>query len=595
MEEITQQPASAVVRYYWRHAAKYKGSLVALAILLPITSITGQVAPPIILAHVLNRLSKGDYIAHDPWRSFGPWLVAFAVLEILSSLVVWRLIDHFVWRLEGRVSRDMAREVFGHLTSQTADFHANHFGGSLVSQTNKLLGSYVRIADVTIFQVIPLVLGVLFSVLVLMRSTWQFGVILLAFSVFYSVSAVFVTRATRVLGAKHATLESQQTGLLADAITNVMAIKSFAGKVFENKRFAKATNETFDGLIRLANAHQRQQAYFGGMLGIVSAMSLTVAVISVLNFHADVAAVFLIFSYTGSVAEQLFQFSNSSLRGYNRAVGDAGDMVSILASRPEVVDPAKPHKAHITRGDIRFDNVTFKHKGADDAIFDQLNVHIKPGEKVGLVGHSGSGKTTLTRILLRFSDIQSGAITIDGQNIAEITQDDLHRHVAYVPQEPLLFHRTIAENIRYGDPSASDEAVRAVAKMASAHDFVNDLPNGYDTLVGERGVKLSGGQRQRIVIARALLKNAPVLVLDEATSALDSESEVLIQAALWKLMESRTAIVIAHRLSTIQKMDRILVLDHGQVKEQGSHKELLAQKGIYAKLWAHQSGGFLDD
>jgi ATP-binding cassette subfamily B protein len=239
--------------------------------------------------------------------------------------------------------------------------------------------------------------------------------------------------------------------------------------------------------------------------------------------------------------------------------------------------------------------VTFTHSGSDEAIFDNFTLHIADGEKIGLVGHSGAGKTTFTRLLLRFSDINSGVIEIDGQNIAHITQQDLHESIAYVPQEPLLFHRTIRENIAYGKPHASQAAITTAAKRAHADDFINELPHRYDTLVGERGVKLSGGQRQRVAIARAMLKDAPILLLDEATSALDSESEVLIQDALWKLMEGRTAIVIAHRLSTIQKMDRIIVLEQGTISEQGSHVQLLKNNGTYAKLWAHQSGGFMED
>jgi ATP-binding cassette subfamily B protein len=211
------------------------------------------------------------------------------------------------------------------------------------------------------------------------------------------------------------------------------------------------------------------------------------------------------------------------------------------------------------------------------------------------VGPSGGGKTTLSSLLLRFMDVNEGEICIDGQNITHITQADLRQNIAYVPQEPMLFHRTIRDNIRYGEIEAGSQAVEAVAKMAHAHEFISNLSHGYDTLVGERGIKLSGGQRQRVAIARAMLKNAPILILDEATSALDSESEVLIQDALWKLMEGRTAIVIAHRLSTIQKMDRIVVLDNGKIVEQGTHHELLAHKGLYAKLWAHQSGGFIEE
>jgi ATP-binding cassette subfamily B protein len=288
-------------------------------------------------------------------------------------------------------------------------------------------------------------------------------------------------------------------------------------------------------------------------------------------------------------------FCNNSVRNYNRAFGDASDMTAILQIEPEIKDPSEPEKPQISQGSIEFKNLDFTHDGAGGALFRGLNIQIKPGEKVGLVGHSGSGKTTLTRLLLRFSDIDGGEILVDGQNIAHITQDDLRRHIAYVPQEPIMFHRSLMENIRYGQQEADDEAIYTAAKVAHADDFIRGLPEGYATLVGERGVKLSGGQRQRIAIARAMIKNAPILVLDEATSALDSESEVLIQDALWKLMEGRTAIVIAHRLSTIQKMDRIVVLDNGAIVEQGSHRQLLRKKGTYAKLWAHQSGGFIDE
>jgi ATP-binding cassette subfamily B protein len=270
-------------------------------------------------------------------------------------------------------------------------------------------------------------------------------------------------------------------------------------------------------------------------------------------------------------------------------------MTEILAIQPGVMDPEKPQKSRITKGAITFEAMTFTHPENDEPLFHGLDLSIKPGEKIGLVGHSGSGKTSLTKLLLRYNDIDAGEINIDGQSIAKITQEELRRHIAYVPQEPLLFHRTIQENIAYGKPDATEEEIIAAARKAHAHEFIQKLAKGYDTLVGERGVKLSGGQRQRIAIARAILKDAPILVLDEATSALDSESEKLIQEALWELMKGRTAIVIAHRLSTVQKMDRILVLDNGKITEQGTHADLVKQQGTYAQLWAHQSGGFLED
>jgi ATP-binding cassette subfamily B protein len=479
---------------------------------------------------------------------------------------------------------------------QTADFHANHFGGSLVSATNKLTGSYARLSDTTLFQAMPLFVGLLFVSTVMIFRSPIYTILLLTFSILYIVISFIVSSNVRERGAAVAAAESHQTGLLADAITNVMAIKSFAGEESENQRFEKATVRTYNRLVQMMYAFQRQQVYLSGVTGVMSTVALLVAIASVVSFNANLATAFLIFNYTSTIVSQLFTFSNNALRNFNRSFGDASDMLEVLANRPEIQDANEPEKVRIQRGDIRLKGVTFQHDGSDDAIFDKLNLHIKPGEKVGLVGHSGSGKTTLTRLLLRFSDIQGGTIAIDNQDITAITQDDLRSHIAYVPQEPLLFHRSIKENIGYGDPTASVEAIEHAAKLASAHDFIGTLPQGYDTLVGERGVKLSGGQRQRVAIARALLKNAPILVLDEATSALDSESEVLIQKALWRLMEGRTAIVIAHRLSTIQKMDRIIVLDKGAIVEEGSHKELIAKKnGTYAKLWAHQSGGFIEE
>lgn len=584
-----------VTWFFWDKAWHEKRFVLGIVATLPINVLLNQIVPPIILANVLNRLARHDYVQHALWKSFGWELVAYATLVTLGSLS-WRIIDTFAWRLEGRVEKSIAGQIFSHLLSQSAKFHADHFTGSLVSQSNKLMGGYIRFADTTIFMVLPMVFGILFSIAVLAKVAPIFAVVLLLFAVAYLISSVFITRKTRALGAKHAEVESQQTGLLADAITNAMAVKSFAGQGYEERRFGHARENTFQSLLRFGNAHQKQQLYFGGMMSLIDGLSLFLAVVAVMLYGANVAAVFLIFNYAATISQQLFTFSNNALRNYNRSVGDSRDMVAILATVPEVMDPVKPEVSTIHRGAIDFRKVTFSHSDAKEAIFKDLDLRIKQGEKVGLVGHSGSGKTTLTRLLLRFSDIQGGEINIDGQNIASISQDDLRSHIAYVPQEPLLFHRSIRENIAYGNTEADEDAIKGVAKMASAHEFIEQLPKGYDTLVGERGVKLSGGQRQRIVIARALLKNAPILVLDEATSALDSESEVLIQQALWKLMEGRTAIVIAHRLSTIQKMDRIIVMDNGRIAEEGTHKELVGKTdGTYAKLWAHQSGGFIED
>jgi ATP-binding cassette subfamily B protein len=282
------------------------------------------------------------------------------------------------------------------------------------------------------------------------------------------------------------------------------------------------------------------------------------------------------------------------IRNIERSLADAHEMTEILLTPKFVIDKPNASEFVPDNGAIAFSNVSFSYDSRAN-LFDGLNLTIKPGEKIGLVGPSGGGKTTITKLILRLSDISSGQIIVDTQNIAEVQQDTLREHIAFVPQEPILFHRTLADNIRYGNENATDEELLRAAKLAHADEFISALPLKYETLVGERGVKLSGGQRQRVAIARAMLRKARILVLDEATSALDSESEALIQDALWKLMKGRTAIVIAHRLSTIQKMDRIVVLDKGQIVEQGTHAELVKYKGMYAKLWAHQSGGFLQE
>jgi ATP-binding cassette subfamily B protein len=302
-----------------------------------------------------------------------------------------------------------------------------------------------------------------------------------------------------------------------------------------------------------------------------------------------VGSVVLLITFTGNIVGGLWNFPTIFLE-LNRIFGDAYDMTKTLDEPLTVVDKPTAKELLVPHGEIKFDDVTFQYADGNEVVFDGLTITIRPGERVGFVGHSGSGKTTITKLLLRLADIDSGAILIDNQNIAQVTQESLRRCIAYVPQETNLFHRSIAENIAYGRPKAKKDEIIRAAKLANAWEFIEKLPNGLETMVGERGVKLSGGQRQRIAIARAILKDAPILVLDEATSALDTESERLIQAALKNLMRGRTAIVIAHRLSTVAELDRIIVLDNGKIIEDGPHADLVKSDGKYASLWNKQTG-----
>ena len=587
-------PIARILRFHWRAAGRYPGLVVGCLLAAPLTVLVGTILPPWIVSTVLNRLSTGDYQRNQLWTSFSTNLIAYAGVVFLGWIVTWRIVDYFLWQLESRVQRDLAQRCFGHLIGQSADFHANTFGGALVSQTTKLMGSYVRIADTTVFQSLPLVCVLGSIVAIMAAKAALFAVILALFSVVYVVIAALVSHPVRRIGAEHAATESAQTANLADAITNVMAVKSFARERYERQRFAEATERTRDSLLRLSRAHMRQMAWFGGLTSVISIGAFAVATDGVVSGGAEVGTMFLIVNYTISAGQQLFEFSSSGLRTYNRAFGDAADMIEILERESDVRDPAEAECSRIGAGEVRFEDVTFRHVGSRDTLFDGLNLRIEPGERVGLVGHSGAGKTSFTGLLLRFSDLDGGRILLDGQDIVRITQADLRAAIAYVPQEPLLFHRSISENIAYGRLDADQADIELAATRANVTEFVHTLPHGFDTLVGERGIKLSGGQRQRIAIARAMLKDAPILLLDEATSALDSGSEVLIQDALWTLMQGRTTIVIAHRLSTIQRMDRIIVLDQGRIVEMGAHSDLLDNPdGVYASFWAHQSGSFL--
>lgn len=586
-----------IASYYWRKMRKYPALLFSMIITAPLALLLNEFLPALIVANILDDLSSGNFIRGDVWGSFGSEIILAVGLSALGGVVIWRVNMYFNWKLEGNVLRDINMEIFDHLMNMSASFHANTFGGSLVSQTSKFSGAYIRVTDTTLFNVGGLFWALVFSNVLLINRAPVFVIVLDIISIFFVITAFAMTREVRRRGVIHAEAGNRQTGQLADSITNVMAIKSFAGEPTESGRFFDVSEKERTALMSLMRANMKAMAVFSVTNAIIYAVAIVAAVTSIVVYDANVATVFLVFAFTAEMRNRLWDFGNNAMRNYNRAFGDAQAMKEVLDTPVGVQDPEVPEPLKVKKGAISLKNMSFSHAESpqDDPLFKNLNLDIKPGEKIGLVGHSGSGKTTLTKLLLRFNDIDNGEILIDGQNIASITQSDLRKVVAYVPQEPLLFHRSIKENIAYGKPNATEKEILTAAKHANATEFVEKLPKQYATLVGERGVKLSGGQRQRIAIARAMLKDAPILVLDEATSALDSESEQLIQKALWTLMEGRTALVIAHRLSTIQKMDRIVVLDNGVIVEQGSHKQLLSKKGVYAKLWAHQSGGFLED
>ena len=547
---------------------------------------------PLIIAQLLSIIQHNQL--HDA-KNLWTLIALYGASELWSSVIGWRLVLYLVWTFETAMQRDLYAQCFSKLTNQTLFFHSNKFGGSLVSQTNKLIGALESFWDTIIWSVLPLTISLIGSIIVLSTLLWQYALFLLIFSIVFSLVVYYGSKPMAKLTKKEAKSSNKLNGQLADVISNVLAVKSSGAEATEQKFFAKTVSSWRNSSLDVMRGFLKVSTIYSSINMVIKIGAITFAVYAAQNNLVSVASVYLIITYTGSVAHELWNM-NGIMRNYNRIIGNANDMVEILQTPTTLIDKSDS-KLKVTNGEISMDKITFTHdEGQGDTLFHDFSLDIKPGEKIGLVGASGSGKTTLTKLLLRFADIDSGKITIDGQDISEVTQASLRAKIAYVPQEPLLFHRSVRENIAYGRPDATDAEIEEAAKKAGAYDFIVGLKDGFDTMVGERGIKLSGGQRQRVAIARAILKDAPILVLDEATSALDSESEALIQKSLETLMKNRTSIVIAHRLSTIAKLDRIIVLKDGKIVEDGSHDELINKKrGVYAKLWARQSGGFIEE
>ncbi len=581
---------------FWRATNRYKLLFWTGAIGAVLAVIAQDIIPPYVVSRAFARLQR-DYSLGAPlvFSDYVNYFYVFLVF-MLSGMAIWRIQARCVWLFEIKASRDLANKIFRHLQSMSQRFYDNRFAGSLVSQTNKFLGAYERLMDEFIWSIVAGVTALVFSLAVLFFVSFWYALILLLITLTYMQIMYRRVKKQFPYNKDVAEKENRQTAALADVISNISTVRAFAGEDYEAKRFKSVVNNAYNSSYRLSREEFKNDAISHFQTNGFHIVAFLFGLVAITSFHAKVSVLYLALTYTGGVTSRLWQFGRI-MRNINRAFGDAVEMTEILQLEPEVKDAEVTVSAKISRGRIEFRNASFQYPESNkrEALFKNLDLVIKPGEKVGLVGHSGGGKTTVTRLILRYMDIDDGQILIDDQDIKQLTQKDLRHAIAYVPQEPLLFHRSLRENILYGRPDATDKEIYAVAKMAHIHDFILTLPDGYETLVGERGVKLSGGQRQRIAIARAMLKNAPILIFDEATSQLDSESEKFIQAALWKLVEGRTAIIVAHRLSTIQRMDRIVVMEHGQIVEQGTHKELVRQKGRYAELWAHQSGGFLEE
>ncbi len=555
-----------------------------------------------MLGQVVDWLAKTEPAAL--WTSQRHHFLILAAILIASPLVValQALLKHQA--MAGNFPMLLRWKFHRLMLSQSFSFYQDEFAGRVAT---KVMQTALAVRDVWMIMAdIMVFVAIYFATMIFIVGNFDLLVLgpFIGWLVLYTLAVrYFVPRLGKV-AQQQADARSMMTGRVTDAYTNIATVKLFSHTNREAGYVRLAMQEfmvTVYRQWRMITAFEVVNQILSVLLiGSTAGVTLWLWTKGQVGVGAVAAATAMALRLNGISHWVLWEFA-----ALFEHIGTVRDGMTILSKPHTVTDAPDAQPLQVSKGEIRFDNVTFAYGEKDGSneiknVIEKFNLTIHPGERIGLVGRSGAGKSTIVNLLLRFYDIRDGRILIDGQDIANVTQDSLRTHVGMVTQDTSLLHRSVRENIVYGRPDASDDDMIAAAKRAEAHEFILQLTDpagrrGYDAHVGERGVKLSGGQRQRIAIARVKLKDAPILLLDEATSALDSEVEAAIQASLYKLMEGKTVVAIAHRLSTIAAMDRLIVLDQGRVVEEGDHQSLLKRDGLYARLWAHQSGGFLGD
>jgi ATP-binding cassette, subfamily B, bacterial len=580
------------LRYYWREMLRRKWITLPAMLLPALGTICVWYLAPLVVADLAGTLAGG---AEADVSTLLPAVLTFAGLLLLGE-IFWRIGIHCLNRTDGRGIENLYVLGMNELLAKDAAFFHENFAGSLTKRVLSFATRFEQFVDTMAFQVVSAIVPLVFASVVLWRYHPMLVVTLITLITVTGLLIVPLVRRRQALVDRREAAIARVSGHVADSLMNMATVRAFAAEQREAAEHRSRVAEQRRLSIRSWDyANLRIDTVVAPMSVLTNALGLLLAV-GLAGGRLGVEALVVTFSYFLNATRVMFEF-NQIYRQIESSLTEAAQFTELLLESPTVLDPdpAEPLRpATVSTADIRFERVRFAHSGAP-TLFDGLDLVVPAGTKVGLVGRSGGGKTTITQLLLRMMDIQSGAIRIGGQDIAKLRQADLRGLIAYVPQEPAMFHRTLRENIAFARADAAEADILAAARAAHVTEFAETLPDGFDTLVGERGVKLSGGQRQRVALARAILRDAPVLLLDEATSALDSESEILIQQALWRIMEDRTALVVAHRLSTVARMDQLIVLDRGEIVEQGSHEELLRRDGVYARLWQHQSGGFLDE
>ncbi|MBP9726760.1 MAG: ABC transporter ATP-binding protein [Gammaproteobacteria bacterium] len=587
---MSHAPQTSLKNYFFDLLKPYKRYIVAMVFVAMYWAINNSLAPFVLKIIIDKTVAfSGDKAAL--LQAIKPYIILYVTLWILVSIDM-RILNWIHLKFFTSVRYDVVTKMFAYLGKHSHRYFQNNFAGSLSNKISDMQSSVVTILT-TLDESLAQCLGLSTAVVMMLLVHPIFAFILVIWVAAFIVIAIFFFKPIQHLSNVFATSKTTLVGKMVDSISNVINIRLFSRNAYENQGIQTATFDTIMKDRAMQWSILKMRAFWDLSIIVLISINLYVLVTMYAKSQVSVGDFSFIISLSISIFYNLYYFAGQFVV-FAEELGKCRQALTIISAPHELVDQADAKLLKVTQGSIEYKNVTFHYENSK-LIFSKMNAQIKPGEKVGLVGLSGSGKSTFVNLILRLFDVLSGEIRIDGQNVNAVTQDSLHEAIAMIPQDITLFHRSLMENIRYGRVEASDDEVMEASKKAHCHEFISQLAEGYEALVGERGIKLSGGQRQRIAIARAMLKNAPILILDEATSALDSMTEKLIQEGLHTLMKGRTTIVIAHRLSTLSEMDRILVFDKGQIIEQGSHEGLIHLNGHYAKMWHMQAGGFLPE
>lgn len=578
------------IQFIFKMCMQFKFCIFVLFIVSILWAIDVTLGPYLIKV-MLDRVTEG--VRDNAYSDLLSPAIAYISLGFFMTLV-FRAYGYFVEVLMiPQMRQSITNKIFGHLLGHSHQYYQNNFSGSLGNKVSDLAMNVPEVLQVALDRIFSRFLGLCFAVIALWTVSLKFALLLLSWALGFMIYATLVSKKIQREAMEWSELGSVISGKLVDALSNVLSIRLFARKAREKVYMNQV-------LSNAKKAEQKLQWTYFWLWGVYGISYMTTEAIVLYNLIVDfrhgllsVGDFALVLTINLSVV-QFFWMIALEYSDLSKKLGKVTQALQMTTKPHDIVDAPQAKPLRLSKGEIAFEDVTFHYKGSEP-LFKNLSVKIEGGQKVGLVGYSGGGKTSFVNLILRLYDVSFGHIFIDGQSIAACTQDSLREAISMIPQDPSLFHRTMLENIGYGRDGAEESEIIEAAKHAHAHDFIISLPEGYQSLVGERGVKLSGGQRQRIAIARAVLKNAPILILDEATSQLDSLTENDIQDSLWELMQGKTTLVIAHRLSTLLHMDRILVFEKGRIVEDGTHTELVNKGGLYKTLWEAQVGGFLQD